>query len=161
MHLAGFLPQPHEALDQVNVAQRIARPAGELAVAVLDLLLQAIGAAHHPGVGDGEEQDQHDQEQAEPPVHQQAERQHDEQGDEGREVLAEERQPDAEQVVDAGQHYFQQPAGMLAVMEGEGQHQHVLEEGRHGAEPPPVGHAVGLQGDDDVGHDAADAHRRP
>ena len=38
------------------------------------------------------------------------------------------RQPDAEQVVDAGQHDLDQPAGMLGVVEGERQHQHVLEE---------------------------------
>ena len=32
---------------------------------------------------------------------------------------------------------------------------------RHGAEPPAMGHAVGLQRDDDVGDDAADADGRP
>ena len=45
-------------------------------------------------VGDGEETDQHDQQQAEPPVHEQAERQHDEQRDEGGEILAEEAEPE-------------------------------------------------------------------
>ena len=78
-----------------------------------------------------------------------------------REVLAEERQPDAEQVVDAGQHDLDQPAGMLGAVERERQHQHVLEEARHRAEPPAMGHAVGLQRDHDVGDDAAQADDGP
>ena len=50
---------------------------------------------------------------------------------------------------------------MLRAVEGERQHQHVLEEVRHGAQTPAMGHAVGLQGDHDVGDDAAQADRRP
>ena len=160
-HLAGLGAQPHEALDQMDVAQRVARPAGKLAVIFLDPRLQPVGLADDPGIGDGEEEDQHDQQRAEPPVHEQAERQHDEQRHEGREVLAEEAQPDAEQMVDAGQHDLEQPAGMLGVVERERQHQHVLEIVRHGAEPAAMRHAVGLQRDDDVGDDAADADGSP
>ena len=128
---------------------------------VLDLLLKAIGATHHEDVGGCEEQDQDDQQHAQPPVHQQAERQHDEQGDEGGEVLAEERQPDGEQIVDAGQHDLDQAAGMLGAVERERQQQDVLEEVRHRAQPPAVRHAVGLQGDYDVGGDAAQADDGP
>ena len=161
VHLAGFVRQPHEALDEVDVAQRVAGAAGQLAAQVLDLLLKAIGAAHHEDVGGCEEQDQDDQQHAQPPVHQQAERQHDEQGDEGGEVLAEERQPDGEQIVDAGQHDLDQAAGMLGAVERERQQQDVLEEVRHRAQPPAVRHAVGLQGDHDVGGDAAQADDGP
>ena len=50
---------------------------------------------------------------------------------------------------------------MLGVVEGERQHQHVLEVVRHGAQPPAMGHAVGLQRDHDVGDDAADADGSP
>ena len=153
--------QPHEALDEMDVAQRIAGPAGKLAVILLDLGLQAVGLADHPGIGHREEDDQHDQQQAEPPVHQQAERQHDEQRHEGREVLAEERQPDAEQVIDAGQHDLEQPAGVLRGVEREGQEQDVLEIERHRAQPPAMGHAVGLQRHHDVGNDAAYPDGRP
>ena len=63
LHLAGLGAQPHEALDQVDVAQRVAGAAGELAVILLDLRLQPVGLADHEGVGDGEEEDQHDQQQ--------------------------------------------------------------------------------------------------
>jgi len=106
MDLARLGAQPHETLDEMDVAQRIAGPAGKLAMELLDLGLQLVGLAHHIGVGDGEKQDQHDQQHTEPPVHEQAERQHDEQRHEGREIFAEEGEPDAEQVIDAGQHNF-------------------------------------------------------
>ena len=161
VHLAGFRGQPHEALDEVDVAQRVAGPARQLAVQVLDLLLQPVGAVHDPDVGDGEDQDQDQQQEPQPPVHEHAERQHDEQRHKGRQVLAEERQPDAEQVVDAGQHDLDQPAGVLGVVEGEGQHQQMLEVGRHRAQPPAMGHAVGLQRHHHVGHDAAQSDQRP
>ncbi len=46
--------------------------------------------------------------------------------EEGREVLAEEGQPDAEQVVGAGQHDLEQPAGMLQLVERGRQAQQVL-----------------------------------
>jgi hypothetical protein len=161
VHLAGFVRQAHEALDETDVAQRVAGAAGQLAAQVLDLLLKAIGATHHEDIGGREEQDQDDQQHPQPPIHEQAERQHDEQGDEGGEVLAEERQPDGEQIVDAGQHDLDQPAGMLGAVEGERQQQDVLEEVGHRAQPPAVGHAVGLQGDHDVGCDAAQADDGP
>ena len=50
---------------------------------------------------------------------------------------------------------------MLRVVEREGQRQHMLEVARHRRETVTVRHSVGIERDDDVGDDAADADGDP
>ena len=160
--LAGLGAQPHEALDQVDVAQRVAGAAGELAVILLDLRLQAVGLARPRRRWRSAKKMISTISSA--PSRQFMNRLSGSMMNSATKVARfsrKKRQPDAEQVVDAGQHDLEQAAGMLGVVEREGQRQHVLEVGRHGAEPAAVRHAVGLQRDDDVGDDAADADDRP
>ena len=159
--LAGLGGEPHEALHQHDVAERIARLLGERGVVGLDPGLGSMGVAEHgPGQARDHEDQQHDQ-GAQPPVQEQRERQQHEQGDEGREVLAQERQPHAEQRVGALPHDLQLAPRMRAAVEGVGQPQDVLEILAHRGQAAAVGEAVGVQRDQDAGADAGHADRAP
>ena len=91
VHLAGLGAQPHEALDQVDVAQRVARR-GRRARCDTPRPAPAGGRSCRPPRHwrSAKKMISTISSEPEPPVHEQAERQHDEQRHEGREVLAEE-----------------------------------------------------------------------
>jgi hypothetical protein len=87
-HFTGLGGQPHEALHQHDVTERIARPLGERGVVGLDTGLRRMGPAEHgPGQARDHEDQQHHQ-GAQPPVQEQRERQEHEQGNKRREVFA-------------------------------------------------------------------------
>ena len=110
---------------------------------------------------DREEDHEHDQQEREAPVQEQRERQQHQEGDEGLQVLPEEREPEPEQVVRPLQHHLQQASGVDVAVEGEGQSQHVLEEALHGTQPVAVGQAVGEERDQDVRDDSGQPHDAP
>jgi hypothetical protein len=161
MQLAGFGSEPDEALDQHDVAERIAGTLGDRGMIRLDPGLRRMRPLEHEPGQQGDHDDQEDQQSREPPVQEQGERQEHEQGDEGREALAQEREPDAEQGVDALPHDLQLPARMRGAVEGVGQPQDVLEILAHRGQPTPLRQSVGVQGDQDARGDPADADPAP
>ena len=159
--LARLGREPHEALHQHDVAERIARLLGKRGVVGLDPGLGSMRVAEHRPGQAGDHDDEQDEQGAEPPVQEQRQRQQHEQGDEGREVLAQERQPHAEQGVGALPHDLQLAARMRAAVEGVRQPQDVLEILGHRGQAPTLRQAVGVQRDQDAGADAADPDQAP
>ena len=172
-HLRGEQPVDHaaqvrhlgfdarEALHQRDVRQRVGGALGERRIVALDLALQLLGLANDERGEAGEHHAQDHQQRGEPPVDEQRQRQQHEQRDERREMLAEERQPQPPQRVDAGEHHLHQPAGMRAAVERERQLQHVLEiVGEHGL-AAAVREAVGMQRDQHAADDGEQAERHP
>ena len=150
-----------EALDHRDIAQRVGGAFGEVRVIALDLALQPVGAAQDENRQHAEQQHHQDQQGRQPPVDEQRQRQQNEQGDEGRAVLAKEIQPDARHARRAVEHVLQQATGMDARVIAERQVQHVLEIFRHDGEAPAVRQPVGVQGDQHGRHDGEQAKADP
>ena len=153
--------QAGEGLHHHDVGQRILRGAGERGVQPLDPALRHLGLLHHDHGEDQEDRDQRDQHQREAPVQEQRQRQQDGGRQDGGKLVAEEHQPGREQPVGAGQHLLDQAAGVGVAVERQRQGQHVLEVLAHGIDTMPVRQSLGLQRDDDVADDAADADGDP
>ena len=101
------------------------------------------------------------EDECEPPVHHQGERQQYEERDEGREMLAEERQPQSPQRVDAGEHHLHQASRMGAAMKRYRKLQHVLEiVGQHRL-LAAVREPVGMKRDQHAAGDGEQAERDP
>jgi hypothetical protein len=144
-----------------HIGQRVLRVAGELAVQALHLLLRLLRPVDHQRGEDGEDHDEDDEQAAQAPVHGERQRQQHHHAHQRGQVLAEEGQPDAEQVVGAAQHHLHQPARLHVAMEFERQGQHVLEVAAHHHQPVAVRHAVAEQGGGHIGHDPRQPDRRP
>ncbi len=127
----------------------------------LDRHLAGLGAAHHDEVDHDIDHGQGRQQAGELQVHEQ--RGGDEEGDadDGREVLAEEAEPDHEQGVGAGEHGAHDAARAGPGVVAERQGDRALEGGRHGGGAAAVGQAVGEQRHGDARRDPADAEHRP
>lgn len=93
--------QAGEGLHHHDVGQRVLRIAGEARMELFHLRLRVLRAPDDDGGDDHEDHHEHHQQQAEPPVHHQRQRQQHDQRAEGDDVLAEETEPQAEQVVRA------------------------------------------------------------
>ena len=153
--------QAREGLHHHHVGERVLRRAGQ--VRVVDTRPGAArprSCARRSGVSDDEQHHQHDQGRGQAPVHEEGERQQHDDRDIGRELLAEEAQPQAEQRVRAAEHDLHQPAGMDVAVERQRQRQHVAEIAVHDGEAVAVRHALGVQRDGDVGRDARPRRRR-
>jgi hypothetical protein len=159
--VAGLRGAPAEALDQRDVAKRVACLLGERRMVAFDPGLRRVGVVEHQPAQHGDGQDQEDEQRPEPPVQEQGERQEDEQRHEGREVLAQERQPHPEQRVGAMPHDLELAARVHRAVERVRQLQHVLEIPAHGSEPAPLRHAVGVERHQDAGADAGPADQAP
>ena len=118
---------PHEALHQRDVAERVGGARGEIAVMRLDLALHAVGLAHHQRGQHREHHAQHEQQDRQPPVDVERQRQQHHQRQDRGKMLAEESEPEPPQRVGAVQHHLHQPAGMGAGVEGQRQLHDVLE----------------------------------
>jgi hypothetical protein len=104
---------------------------------------------------------QGDDQRAQSPVQQQGQRQQHEKGGEGREVLAQEREPQAKQRVGALPHDLELAARMRGAVKGTRQPQHVLEILAHRGQPAALREAIGVQRHQDAGADAPDADQAP
>ena len=133
-----------ETLHQGDVTERIRRPLGKIAMKALDTELLHLGLAQRIGRDRRENDHQPDEEKPEPPVQEHRDRQHHEDRDEGREVIAEEREPQTPERVGALQHHLHQPARMGASVVGERQMQNMLEIFCDDGEPPSVRKPVGV-----------------
>ncbi len=99
-----------KGLDDGNVAQGIRGVLGQARLIGLDPTLKGLGTAHdHRGQG-GKGENEHDQDRAELPVHEQGHRQENDQRHEGHEVVAEEAEPEPEHTVRTLQHRLQDTA---------------------------------------------------
>ncbi len=76
-------------------------------------------------------------------------------------MVAEHRQPQAEELVAALEHDLEQTAGVRAAVVGEVQLQDMLAEGGRDVQPLAMGQAVGVQGDEDPRADPPHPHGRP
>ncbi len=120
---------------------------------LLDRALHRLGLAQHECRQSGEYCAQRHQQQAEPPVEHQRERQQHQERYECGEVIAEEGDPQRPQRIGSLQHHLHQPTGMDVAVEGERQFQHVLEiSGEHGV-TPAMGEAVGIECDERAAED--------
>jgi hypothetical protein len=127
----------------------------------LDAALQRLGLAQNVGGQRREDGDQHQKDQAKPPVEEQGERQEDGERDQRREMVAEEAEPQPRHAVRALQHDLEDPARMGRRMEGERQLEHVLEIVRHGGEAAAVRQLVGMQRHDHPGDDGEEPETDP
>jgi hypothetical protein len=159
--LARLGREPDEALDHEHVAERIADLLGERRVVCLDGALRAVRAAEHDQSQESDRGYQHDQQRAKPPVQEQRERQEHEKRCKGRKVLAQEREPQAEQGVGALPHDFELPARVRGSMKRARQPEHVLEILTHRGQPTALRESVGMQRDQNAGADAHDGDQPP
>ena len=150
-----------EAVHERDIAERIGGPFRELGIILLDELLQRLGLAHHKRCQRSEDGAQDEQDKRKPPVEHERERQQHEEGDESREIVAEEAKPQAEQGVGPLQHDLHQAAGMRCRMKGERQLQHMLEVIGERALALPMGEPVGVERNQRAAYDVEQAEGRP
>ena len=134
---------------------------GELGAMALDRALQRLRLADDVDGESAEHRNKHDEHARQPPVHEQCQRQQDEQRDGGGTILAEKRQPQAGHPLRAFEHDFQKPPGMIGAVEAQGQVEHMVEIIGHDGEPAPMRQAVGVQRDEHARKDRENAERRP
>ncbi len=157
----NFRIDPHEALHQCDIAERVGGARRKVAVLRLDLALHAVGLAHHERGQHREHHAQHEQEDRQPPVDVERERQqHDQRQDRGK-MLAEETEPEPPQRIGAVQHHLHQPAGMGAGMKGQRQLHDVLEIIRQHHLALAVRQLVGVERDRRAAEDREQAERNP
>ncbi len=150
-----------EGLDDGHVAQHVVGALRDLVMQLLHVVLRAVRAAHRHGVERREADHQQQHQQRELPVHVPGERQHHDDGEQRRQVLAEEPEPDEEQVAAARLQDPHQSAGVVLAMECQRQRQRVLEEMRDDRQPAPVREAIGVQRRPHARDDADEAHGQP
>ena len=127
----------------------------------LDLALHAVGLAHHQRGQHGEYHAQREQQDRQPPVDVERQRQQHHQRQDRGEMLAEESEPEPPQRVGAVQHHLHQPAGMGAGVEGQRQLHDVLEiVGQHRL-TLAVRQPVGMERDQRAAGDGEQAERHP
>ena len=158
---AGFGRQPHVAVDERYVAERIAGARRQARVVFLHLPLRLLGARDDEHREYRENGDQADQQHTQAPIQGKRQRQQDEDGDERGEVLAEEGEPDAEQIVDPAQHDLQHAAGMRLAVERGRKAQHMFEKERHRRQPAAVREAIRVQRNEDGRDDAGEPDGTP
>ena len=157
----NFGIDPHEALHQRDVAERVGGARREIAVMRLDLALHAVGLAHHHRRQHGEHYAQREQDDRQPPVDVERERQQHHQRQDRGKMLAEESEPEPPQRVGAVQHHLHQPPGMGAGVEGQRQLHDVLEiVGQHRL-ALAVRQLVGIERDERAARDGEQAERHP
>ena len=127
----------------------------------LDLALHAVGLSHHQRRQHGEHHAQREQQDRQPPVEVERERQQYHQRHDGGEMLAEKSEPEPPQRVGAVQHHLHQPAGMGAGMEGQRQLHDVFEIVRQHRLALAVGQPVGVKGYRGAAEDGEQAERHP
>ncbi len=128
---------------------------------LLDFALHAVGLAHHQRGQHREHHAQHEQQDGEPPVDVERQRQQHHQRHDGGEMLAEETEPEPPQRVGAVQHHLHQPAGMVAGVEVQRQLHDVLEIAGQHRLALAVRQPVGMQGDGGAAQNGEQAERRP
>ena len=128
---------------------------------LLDFALHAVGLAHHQRGQHREHHAQHEQQDGEPPVDVERQRQQHHQRHDGGEMLAEEAEPESPQRVGAVQHHLHQPAGMVAGVEVHRQLHDVLEIAGQHRLALAVRQPVGMQGDGGAADNGEQAERRP
>ncbi len=148
-----LLPKPGEALHNDDVGQCILCHADEFVLIVLGLGLALLGAADDDEDHHAEHQHEQDQCDGEPPIEEDSQWQHDNEGGECGLSLTKEGEPDVEHRPGPGVHDFHQPAGLRLTMEGWRQAEDVGIKPRHRLQPVAMGEAVGIEGDKDVGPD--------
>ena len=157
----NFGIDPHEALHQRDIAERVGGARRQIAVLRLDLALHAVGLAHHQRGQHGEHHAQHEQQDRQPPVDVKRQRQQHHQRQDGGKVLAEEGEPKPPQRVGAVQHHLHQPAGMGAGVESQRQLHDVFEIiGQHRL-ALAVRQLVGVERDNGAAADGEQAERHP
>ena len=149
------------ALHQRDIAERVGRALGQVAVVAFDRALAGFGLAQHQRGEPCEHQAEHDQQQRQPPVQKERQRQQHQERNERRQMLAEKSKPQPPQRIRAGEHDLHQPAGMDAAMEAERQLQDVLEIVRHHRVTAAVRQPVGVQRHQRAAGDGEQAEAHP
>lgn len=112
---------------------------------VFDLPLRLVGAAHCIAVKKNKAAHQGDHEQPKLPIDEQCQRQHHDNGEQSREVVAQKAQPDKEQAGAAGMHNAQHPSSVMLAVEGQRQSQSMFEERCYDGQTAPMREPIGMQ----------------
>ncbi len=150
-----------EALHDEHITEHIARALADLVVQLLDFALLRVSAAHRDRIERREAQHEADHQQRELPVDRERERNHDEDRQQRCKVLAEEAEPEPEQVAAAVVHDAQQPARVMLAVERERQCDRMLEELRDRGLAATMRESVRIERNPDARDDAAEADRGP